>query len=297
MARTASALRRAWRRLVPDGGDGEGLRERVGTLEDRVRQAEALAKDGERQRRELEKQHRSQLKDESPQLVALEYEGADIRLAGSSKLARKRRTAAKKEPFTVAWIESLPSGQVLYDVGANVGPYALIAARRPQGALRVVAFEPGYATFATLCTNIVVNDVADAVTPLPVLLGSSTGMAAFGYSDLSAGAAEHGISRGAHVQPIYEQPMLRFALAELVERFALPRPQHVKLDVDGAELEVLRGAEPLLTGVQTMMIELYERQADAAEALLGRHGLRLEERHPRGVAHGEPFAYARFGRS
>jgi hypothetical protein len=41
---------------------------------------------------------------------------------------------------------------------------------------------------------------------------------------------------------------------------------------------------------------LYERQADAAEALLGRHGLRLEERHPRGVAHGEPFAYVRFGR-
>lgn len=296
MARADNALSRAWRRLDVDGGERSALRERLASLEDRLRQAEEKAKRSDRARRELEKQRRDQLKDETPQLVRLEYEGADVRLAGTSKLARKRRTAAKKEPFTVQWIESLPVGQVLYDIGANVGPYALIAAKRPHGSLRVVAFEPGYATFATLCTNIVVNGVADRVTPLPLMLGSSTGIAVFEYSDLSAGAAEHGAGRATDVDIAYGQPMLRFALEELVELFHLPAPQHVKLDVDGAELEVLRGAESLLDGVQTLMVELYDRQASAAQELLGHHGLRAMERHPRGVLNGEPFAYVLFRR-
>jgi FkbM family methyltransferase len=299
MARTANVLSRAWRRLGLDGRERSALREQLADLERRVREAEERARKSERgierERRKAEKRRRNQLKDETPQLVPLEYEGADIQLVRSSKLARKRRSAARKEPFTVRWIESLPAGDVLYDIGANVGPYALIAAKRPRGVGHVVAFEPGYASFATLCANIVVNDVADRVTPLPLMLGASTAMAVFEYSDLSAGAAHHGAGRATDVRTPYGQPMLRFALAELVERFQLPLPQHVKLDVDGAELDVLRGAEPLLDGVQSLMVEL--RDADQVEELLGRHGLRAQESHPRGAVNGEPFAYVLFGRS
>jgi len=296
MARPDKALSRAWSRLDVHGGERRALRERLGSLEDRLRQAEEQAKESDRARRELEKQRRDQLKAETPPLVQLEYEGADIRLAATSKLARKRRTAATKEPFTVQWIESLPAGEVFYDIGANVGPYALIAAMRPQGPLPVVAFEPGYATFATLCTNIVANGVADRVTPLPLMLGASTDIAVFEYSDVSAGAAEHDAGRATDVEPAYGQPMLRFSLGELVDRFRLPVPQHVKLDVDSAELEVLRGAEPLLDKVETLMVELYDRQASAVQELLGRHGLQAMEHHPRGVVNGQAFAYVLFRR-
>src|ERR671932_123659 len=59
-------------------------------------------------------------------------------------LSRLRPVA--KEPWTVRWLErSLRDGDVLYDVGANVGAYSLIAAA--LGA-QVVAIEPAYANYA-----------------------------------------------------------------------------------------------------------------------------------------------------
>src|SRR4051794_19540475 len=71
--------------------------------------------------------------------VALDYEPASIELVGATKQERKRRNSVRKEPFTVKWIESLPTDTVLYDIGANVGAYSLIGALRPQGPLQVVA--------------------------------------------------------------------------------------------------------------------------------------------------------------
>lgn len=201
-----------------------------------------LERELQRARHRLDRHGRSSKQEKSPTLVALNYEGADIELDASTKLARKRRTAATKEPFTVEWIESLPAGEVLYDIGANVGAYSLIAARRPQGPLQVVAIEPGSATFAVLCNNLVLNDVAHLITPLPVTLGENTRLATFSYTDLSAGAASHGGGIPAQTPVAYEQPVLMYALYDLVSRFELPVCQHLKIDVDRAELPVMRGA-------------------------------------------------------
>lgn len=247
-------------------------------------------------RRARDRLERHQEQEEGPARVELDYEGAEIRLAASTKLARKRRTAATKEPFTVEWIESLPPGEVLHDVGANVGAYSLIAARRPQGPLRVVAFEPGYATFAALCTNIVANDTADLITPLPVTLGESTRLATFSYTDLSAGAASHGGGIPAQAPVAYEQPVLMYALDDLMSGFQLPACQHLKIDVDGAELAVMRGATGLLGGVKSLMVELHDAEAPAAIDLLARHGLHEQERW-RGTEHqAQRFAYVLFTR-
>jgi FkbM family methyltransferase len=247
--------------------------------------------------RELEKERRSEAK-ASARIVPLQYEHADIRLDGSTKAAGKRRTAARKEPFTVEWLHSLPAGEVLYDIGANVGAYSLIAALRPQGPLRVIAFEPGAATFAVLCSNIVLNDAGEHITPLPVTLGERTELGRFGYSDLQAGAALH--VGGGEVVPgevVYWQPVLVFALDELVERFGLPRPQQIKLDVDGAELNVLRGAGRTLSdpGLRSVLMEFDARGQTAVDELLAGHGLHRVETYREPEA-GEGAAYARFER-
>ena len=50
---------------------------------------------------------------------------------------------------TLAWLEQeIALGDVVYDVGAGIGEYVLVAAKR-RGAL-VVAFEPGYAAYGDL---------------------------------------------------------------------------------------------------------------------------------------------------
>jgi FkbM family methyltransferase len=248
-------------------------------------------------RRDLEKAQRSAWKEQRPYLVPLEYDGAEIQIHAATKLARKRKNAARKEPFTVEWLESLPAGDVLYDIGANVGPYALIAARRPQGALRVVAFEPGFANYAVLCENVVLNDAADDIMPVPVTLGAEDGVGYFRYSDVSGGAALHAGGVDVPVESVYDQRVLVFALDTLVERFGLPAPNHVKLDVDGAELVVLQGARSVLADadLRSVMLEVSADQAEPVRALLESSGLACAETHRRSP--GARFWYERYARS
>lgn len=209
----------------------------------------------------------------------LDYPGADIYLRLSSDSSLRRLHACKKEPWTVSWIEEwLHPGETLYDIGANIGAYSLVAAKAFGGGAHVVAFEPGPATFAALCQNIVLNDAEDAITPLSVALSDETGLAIFNLRHLEAGRALHSLDDG---QPpgesvtAYRQPVLAFALDDLVERFELPPPTHVKLDVDGAEERVLAGAEATLARpeLRSVMVELHPPVRDAVERRLAAHGL------------------------
>ena len=59
------------------------------------------------------------------------------------------------EPETIRWLDGLPEGEVLWDIGANVGAFTVYGAVKRK--LRVVAFEPGAASFATLTKNIELN--------------------------------------------------------------------------------------------------------------------------------------------
>jgi len=249
--------------------------------------------------RELDKTRRALGKLPREETVALDYPGAAIRLRGEPGRTRKRALATRKEPFTVSWLESLPKGAVLYDVGANVGAYSLIAALRPQGALRVVSIEPGFASFAALCGNLVLNGTREAVVPLPVTLGDRDALGAFGYSDLAAGAALHAGGIPATEPVAWTQPVLVQRLDGLVDRFGLPAPEHLKLDVDGAELAVLRGAGALLARPElgSVLVEVEAELAQEIEALLRGHGLAVAERYREaGTGEGRRAAYVLFRR-
>jgi FkbM family methyltransferase len=234
----------------------------------------------------------------------LDYTGADIRIGAGNRWMELRRRAVTKEPWTVDWIErSVRPGEVVYDVGANVGSYALIAACRPEPPAQVVAVEPGYASFAALCENIIRNGAADVITPLPVSLAARTELLEFDYSDVEAGAAIHAlVKRGTPpdgFEPAYRQPVLAFSLDDLLERFDLPAPNHVKLDVDGAERAVLSGATRTLSAptMRTLMIELDDRDAHEVIALLDGLGFVLRGRWRRRKG-GIPVenSYGLFGR-
>lgn len=234
----------------------------------------------------------------------LDYPRAEIWLTASSKQALKRKTACTKEPFTVEWIErAIRPGDVLYDIGANVGAYSLVAAKQAAGDLRVIAFEPSYSTYATLCENVVLNDAARVIKPLQVLLGSRTEIAELYLPDRQAGAALHGRPEGEGArereQDGYGQPVLAYRLDDLV-REGLAAPSHVKLDVDGAELSVLEGAPETLAGtaLRSLMIEVAEAEARAIAALLEPHGFREAARHKelQDPATGGSYWYALFVR-
>lgn len=216
----------------------------------------------------------------SERTIPLDYAGASLRIVAS---AYRRRTAAAKEPFTVAWLErSLGGGGILYDVGANVGGYSLIAGAQGDG-VSVVSFEPGYRNYAALCDNIVLNGFEGRITALPIALGRRTALTSFRHRRLITGGGQHDSRTAPHEldwQPEYEQPILSMRLDDVVRLFRLPAPTHVKLDVDGAELEVIQGAPQTLAaqGLKGVLVEMPDEGAEIV-GMLDQAGFRLVERH------------------
>jgi FkbM family methyltransferase len=203
----------------------------------------------------------------------LDYPGAELIVGVTSRteLLSRLRPAAK-EPWTVAWIErSLRASDVFWDVGANVGAYALIAASLARDSARIVAVEPAPASYAALCDNVALNGLERSITPLPVLLGERTGLTTLEPAE--AGAAEHELG-GEGVAA------LAYRLDDLIAAHGLPAPTLMKIDVDGAEAAVLSGAGDTLgrPELRSVLVEIDRSAGDAVVEQLAAAGLQAVER-------------------
>lgn len=218
----------------------------------------------------------------------LDYDKARLTLQVTSLMERDLRLrSCEKEPETIEWIHStIGAGDVLYDVGANVGAYSLVAASWTGGRATVYAFEPGYRTFVSLVENVLANGFDESITPFQVALTDHTAISPFEYSTTEAGAASHGGIRGRRDGRLDGlcQPVLSYRLDEFVRVFGLRPPTHIKIDVDGSELRVLRGAGELLkcSSLRWVLVEVDEDQSDIStvRTLLEGSGLRLERDEP-----------------
>jgi FkbM family methyltransferase len=215
----------------------------------------------------------------------LDHPRLEIEMRVDTEIDRFRLASCAKEPETVAWVEEhVRPGDAFYDVGANVGAYALIAGRLVGPAGRVCAFEPGFATYATLAANVLRNDLGAVVYALNIALSDTTGLAPLTYSSLRSGAALHSFGDGsAPAGDAPTQMVAGFRLDELVARLGLPTPTQLKLDVDGSELAVLRGAGNLLADsrLRTLLVEVEEGTSvsDSIDGLMQACDLHLTQRH------------------
>ena len=240
----------------------------------------------------------------SSAVVELDYRRHRIVINATTDAERRwRARACAKEPWTVEWIEtSVNQDDVFYDIGANVGVFSLIAAVKCAKKLQVVAFEPGYASFAHLCDNIVLNQCEGVITPIPLPLSDQTGIAQFKYRSREAGQSRHALLEKTRIGPgdgqsRYQQPVLAMRLDDMVSTFNLPKPTHLKIDVDGAELRVLHGATEVLRhdGLRTILIEVETAIEDPVVAVLRDAGFSLVSRHEHGKKAKAPW-YGLFAR-
>jgi|GEM_PF-1432445 len=159
------------------------------------------------------------------------------------------------EPDMVDWLKgNLRPKDVLWDVGANVGAYSLLAAKMAPGAL-VIAFEPYIPTFAHLWENIVENVLARQIVPLCVALSDGTNLSELGISDVRAGSSEHVLGRK-DLKAL--QPSLAIRGDEVCSVLGVPPPTLLKMDVDGYEMNVLQGMTSMLrdSALRTCIIEV-----------------------------------------
>jgi len=163
------------------------------------------------------------------------------------------------EPETIAWIDALPAGAVMWDIGANVGTYALYAARH-RGA-RIVAFEPSAATYAVLCANIRRNRLDALVDAYCIALAGRTGLDRLYMAHAEAGQSMHGFGAPRTITGAIAEPQTQtvpgFTIDRFCEVFAPPPPEHVKLDVDGLEHAIIAGGtQTLRRHTKSVLVEI-----------------------------------------
>lgn len=210
-------------------------------------------------------------------LERVQYGKADIYIRVSNRMERDwRLTGPDKEPWTIEWMEQMFSpGDIVYDIGANVGVFSLIAASIVGGTGAVIAFEPGVTSYSQLCENIHSNNLSERIFPIPLPLSEEPGTAVFIYRSLEAGQSRHKLRK----RPMGRRPSQRTlvsTLDQIVAEFQVPAPNHMKVDVGGAELDVLKGGRDLLRNptLRTVLVEAELPLAERIEALMGRCGFK-----------------------
>ncbi|WP_440772220.1 FkbM family methyltransferase [Natronorubrum sp. DTA28] len=148
---------------------------------------------------------------------------------------------------------------VVYDIGANVGIYALALTSGALGR-RVVAFEPSPATVERLRRNVRANGLEGRIDVLACGVGDDSGERPFYVStspELSAFDRASTIRWAATVADVRSVPIRR--LDDIVLEDDLPPPDHLKLDVEGAAPAVLRGARATLERHRpTVFVEIHD---------------------------------------
>jgi FkbM family methyltransferase len=176
-------------------------------------------------------------------------------------LARRARSAFKVErsapaPFMEVeraesrfYLAYLREGMTVFDVGANVGELTLLFSKF-VGAGRVHAFEPGSEAFerlsavcrATARRNVVLNHLALAEREGSASLYVYDG-AHLGWSSLVARPLEN---YGINVKPASAEVVSTTTVDDYCERAGVARIDLLKIDVEGAEYQVLLGARRML---------------------------------------------------
>ncbi|MDP6429132.1 MAG: FkbM family methyltransferase [Rhodospirillales bacterium] len=186
------------------------------------------------------------------------------------------------EPETVRWIDQLPEGSVLWDIGANIGVYSLYAAYVRN--IRVAAFEPGAASHAALCRNIEINKLNDKIQPYCIALSDQIGADYLYMADTGAGHSMHGFGQARSVQGAidynFRQSVIGYTIDGVLEAFRLPPPDYIKLDVDGIEAKIIKGGgETLGRYVKSIIVEADQPperiEAGEINKLLDGFGFRL----------------------
>jgi len=156
-----------------------------------------------------------------------------------------------------AFVALIKPGMTVYDLGANVGFLSMIAARLvgPEGL--VVSFEALPANARQIAHNASLNGFTH-VTVCECAVGAGDGQSSFTVSDfattgkLSSVKGLHDAARAGEIEV-----RLR-CLDSLVSESNLRTPDLIKMDVEGAEVDVLTGATDVLTKLRPLLlIELH----------------------------------------
>jgi FkbM family methyltransferase len=145
------------------------------------------------------------------------------------------------EPETLVWISAMQPGEVFFDIGANVGRFSITAACR---GLKVFSFEPQAQQYAEMCRTVLANHLDVTAYCVALSHGFHVGKITPGRSAATFAEAE-GNYQGA----------LSWPLDGIVAALGI-WPDHVKIDVDGNEPDIIAGGWGVLAKAKSVLVEI-----------------------------------------
>ncbi len=162
-------------------------------------------------------------------------------------IQRNHRRGSFYEMYELQRLRRLfPEGGTFIDIGANVGNHTLFAAMF-MGATRVIPIEPNPLAFELLIQNVLVNRLDDIVDLTQIGIGlSDEANTGFAMTERQVNLGKAQMEKGGGLEVLRGD-----------EVFAKERPDFIKIDVEGMEMQVLSGLEGLLKRKKPiMMIEV-----------------------------------------
>jgi FkbM family methyltransferase len=164
--------------------------------------------------------------------------------------------------------ERIRPGATVFDVGANVGFFTLLASKLASESGRVYAFEPLPRNLDFLDRHVRINDLAN-VNVVGLAIAATSGEAHF---RVAQHASMGGLAEGGDLR------VITASLDDLIASGRAGRPDFIKMDIEGAESDALRGAAKLLAdGPLTIALSTHGwEQHEACWATLADAGFKLD---------------------
>ena len=203
--------------------------------------------------------------------------GAGIYVSPSAGLKYLFRSMNTIDPPLCGFAkEFVRSGHIVWDVGANVGLFSFVAAHLAGPNGRVVSIEPDVWLIQLLRRSASVQSPSSApVQVIPIAVAESCNLRTFNIASRSRATnflSGYGSSQTGGVAE--QQTVVSVTLDWLAER--LPLPDVIKIDVEGAELEVLSGAIGMLEKKHPVILcEVSSERSPQITALLKDKGYRI----------------------
>lgn len=172
-------------------------------------------------------------------------------------------------PVQQALARILHPGDVFYDIGANVGFLTVIAARLVGAQGQVIAFEPVPENAAAVRHNCEINGIAN-VQVSETAISDEIGTASLHVAEYAGGSALAAADNMTDDLKGVMTVAVTTVDALIAQRQA-PPPTLVKIDVEGAEINVLRGMRETLSRVRPIV--LYEIDDEDAQRLAAKAAL------------------------
>lgn len=170
-----------------------------------------------------------------------------------------------KEPETLKWIETFDHSDVFYDVGANVGIYSFYAAYL-YPKMKIYAFEPMEVNYKTMHRLRKFNEMGN-VLPMRYGISNKRRKGRLDVSDASSGATGAQVGRKGRYKISIES-------IDSLQRALLP-PTHVKIDVDGNEVNILMGMRKTLPKIKSILIEVSRETKEVVFQTLMKQGFSI----------------------